>query len=92
MHVTTSAKRNQEWGTIYSSNWNGTYYRQSLTMVNRDTKGYVDFERIAGIEGVAMANQVINSDQVMLGEPKQLRSLITYDNGMNQHTLATFIH
>ncbi|RKP09905.1 hypothetical protein THASP1DRAFT_13625, partial [Thamnocephalis sphaerospora] len=54
---------------------------RALASVNRDNKGYVDFERAAGIEGVAMTNQVSNPAEVSAGEEKKLRSLITYDNG-----------
>ncbi|KAI8050565.1 hypothetical protein BDF22DRAFT_695641 [Syncephalis plumigaleata] len=65
LHITESAKEGVEWGNLLNSNWNGTYYTQILDHVNRNSKGLVDFERILGIEGVAMANQ----------------TRITYDNG-----------
>ncbi|KAL1916286.1 uncharacterized protein VTP21DRAFT_5903 [Calcarisporiella thermophila] len=81
LHLTSNVKRGSEWGTIFTSNSNGTYYRLSLDYVNRDEKGYVDFEKMQGIGGIALANQVVNPNQANIGDPKKLKTLITFDNG-----------
>ncbi|KAJ2086140.1 vacuolar protein sorting/targeting protein PEP1 [Coemansia sp. RSA 986] len=88
LHVTTSSQPGREWGTIYASNSNGTYYRRSLELVNRDESGLVDFERIRALEGVAIANIVSNPDAVReKGVPKQLRTMVTVDAGSRWHYL-----
>ncbi|EEB95248.1 hypothetical protein MPER_05812, partial [Moniliophthora perniciosa FA553] len=70
-------------GTLFVSNSNGTYFTQSLKDTNRNEAGYVDYERIYGLEGVGLANIVANSGQVEggWGVEKMLRSRITWDDG-----------
>ncbi|KAJ2451839.1 vacuolar protein sorting/targeting protein PEP1 [Coemansia sp. RSA 2424] len=88
MHVTKSQHAGAEWGSIYSSNSNGTYYRQTLEYVNRDENGLVDFERIRALEGVAIANTVANPQAVLKqSKGKQLQSRITIDGGSRWHYL-----
>ncbi|KAI8319582.1 Oligoxyloglucan reducing end-specific cellobiohydrolase [Martensiomyces pterosporus] len=88
LHVTKSDKPGAEWGTIYTSNSNGTYYRQTLEHVNRDENGLVDFERIRALEGVSIANVVSNPDDVAQhGKTKKLRTMITIDGGSRWHYL-----
>ncbi|KAJ2398003.1 vacuolar protein sorting/targeting protein PEP1, partial [Coemansia sp. RSA 2603] len=41
LHVTKSSTPGAEWGTLYTSNSNGTYYTQALPFVNRDESGLV---------------------------------------------------
>ncbi|KAJ2447047.1 vacuolar protein sorting/targeting protein PEP1 [Coemansia sp. RSA 2440] len=87
MHVTKSISPGSEWGTLYTSNSNGTYYRQSLEYVNRDESGLVDFERIRGLEGIALANVVSNAQSAHNGTPKRLQSMVTLDGGARWHYL-----
>ncbi|KAJ1859031.1 vacuolar protein sorting/targeting protein PEP1 [Coemansia sp. RSA 1822] len=87
MHVTKSTEPGSEWGTLYTSNSNGTYYRRSLEYVNRDESGLVDFERIRGLEGIALANIVSNPQTAHNGTPKRLRSMVTMDGGARWHYL-----
>jgi hypothetical protein len=69
-------------GTLFVSNSNGTFFVQSLKDTNRNEMGFVDYERIYGLEGIGIANVVMNPDDVEgRGEPKQLKSLITFDDG-----------
>ncbi|KAJ7695034.1 vacuolar protein sorting/targeting protein 10 [Mycena rosella] len=69
-------------GTLFVSNSNGTFFVQSLKDTNRNEMGFVDYERIYGIEGVGIANVVLNAAEVEgRGAPKQLKSLITFDDG-----------
>ncbi|KAJ7460667.1 vacuolar protein sorting/targeting protein 10 [Mycena latifolia] len=69
-------------GTLFVSNSNGTFFVQSLKDTNRNEMGFVDYERIYGIEGIGLANVVLNAAEVEgRGAPKQLKSLITFDDG-----------
>lgn len=82
LHVTTNDERDREFGTLMKSNSNGTYYVTSADAVNRDVYGYVDFEKVQGLEGVALINVVINSDDVSKGKDrKKLRTKITHNDG-----------
>ncbi|CAG8597060.1 17638_t:CDS:10 [Cetraspora pellucida] len=70
------------WGNIMKSNYNGTYYSLSLEYVNRDEEGFVDFEKMQGIEGIALANVVSNTNEVIIGDSaKKLQSRITFNDG-----------
>jgi hypothetical protein len=70
-------------GTLFVSNSNGTFFVQSLHDTNRNVVGYVDYENFYGVEGVGLANVVANAQDVEgRNEPKQLRTMITFDDGM----------
>ncbi|KAG1845862.1 hypothetical protein DFJ58DRAFT_730700 [Suillus subalutaceus] len=69
------------WGNILKSNFNGTYFVLSLENVNRNIGGFVDFERFAGLEGIAMANIVANPTEAALTGRKALQTRITHDDG-----------
>jgi hypothetical protein len=44
--------------------------------------GYVDFEKVQGLEGVALVNVVVNADDVSKGsDRKKLRTKITHNDG-----------
>ncbi|PKY15605.1 Oligoxyloglucan reducing end-specific cellobiohydrolase, partial [Rhizophagus irregularis] len=79
LHVTTSAT--YKYGNILKSNGNGTFYSFSLGYANRDDKGFVDFEKMQGIQGIALANIVGNVDEVNMGNNKKLKSKITTNDG-----------
>jgi photosystem II stability/assembly factor-like uncharacterized protein len=81
LHVTTNNVRDQEYGSIVKSNSNGTSYVMSATEVNRNTAGYVDFEKMQGIEGVAIVNRVSNMKEVNSGSSKKLKTYITHNDG-----------
>lgn len=68
-------------GTLFTSNSNGTYFVRSLEHTNRNAVGIVDFEKIVGVEGVAVVNTVENDYAVANGEEKVLRTRITSDDG-----------
>ncbi|KAJ2786022.1 vacuolar protein sorting/targeting protein PEP1 [Coemansia interrupta] len=88
LHVTKSSAPGAEWGTLYASNSNGTYYAQALEHVNRDDAGLVDFERLRGLEGAALANIVSNpADVARRGAAKQLQTVVTNDGGARWHFL-----
>ena len=71
-------------GTLFVSNSNGTFFVQSLKDTNRNEMGFVDYERIYGVEGVGLANAVSNAQEVEgRGAVKKLKTYITFDDGSN---------
>ncbi|KAE9396840.1 Oligoxyloglucan reducing end-specific cellobiohydrolase [Gymnopus androsaceus JB14] len=69
-------------GTLFVSNSNGTFFVESLKDTNRNEMGFVDFEKLYGVDGVGIANVVANAEQVEgRGAPKLLKSVITFDDG-----------
>jgi len=87
LHVTVNPQRDQEYGSIIKSNSNGTSYVMSLAAVNRNFEGYVDFEKMQGLEGVAVANVVVNVDEVNKGSKKKKQSRITHNDGADWEPL-----
>lgn len=85
LHVTTNKNKGQEIGTILKSNSNGTFYVSALPNVNRNTQGYVDFDRIDIIEGVLLANVVANPNDK---EAKKLQTRISFNEASEWHFLA----
>lgn len=81
LHVTTNARTGTEFGAILKSNSNGTSYVMSEQNVNRDAAGYVDFEQMENLEGVAIINTVRNAKEAKGGARKQLSSKITHNDG-----------
>ncbi len=81
-HVTTHAKKDGEFGTIFKSNSNGTSFVTSIENVNRNKNGFVDFERMQIIDGIIIVNIVSNTEEVKTkGVLKQLKTMITYNDG-----------
>ncbi|KAF7592380.1 vacuolar protein sorting/targeting protein PEP1 [Aspergillus hancockii] len=87
LHVTASNIEGAEHGPIIKSNSNGTSYVLSLNAVNRDRAGYVDFEKLQGLEGVAVVNVVSNVQEASKG-PKKLKTMITHNDGAQWTLLA----
>lgn len=81
LHVTTNARSGTEYGAILKSNSNGTSYVMSEEYVNRDASGFVDFEQMENLEGVAVINTVANWYEAKGGARKQLKSKITHNDG-----------
>ncbi|KAI4104465.1 MAG: hypothetical protein L6R37_003208 [Teloschistes peruensis] len=81
MHVTVGNHKDAEYGSIIKSNSNGTSYVLSLDRVNRNTPGYVDFEKMLGLEGVALVNVVGNIEDAEKGNGKKLKTMITHNDG-----------
>lgn len=84
IHVTTNPDRDQEYGSLLKSNSNGTSYVLSLDKVNRNAVGYVDYDRIDGVEGVIISNTVNNPDS----GSKKLKTQITHNDGGEWSFLA----
>lgn len=81
LHVTVGSREDFEYGSIVKSNSNGTSYVLSLHNVNRNTQGYVDFEKMLGLEGVALVNVVDNIKAAEEGQAKKLKTMITHNDG-----------
>jgi photosystem II stability/assembly factor-like uncharacterized protein len=81
LHVTVNNRLDQEYGSIVKSNSNGTNYVLAITEVNRNKAGYVDFEKMQGLEGVALVNVVANAKETDGGATKKLKTMITHNDG-----------
>ena len=68
-------------GTLFTSNSNGTYFVKSQENTNRNKIGIVDFEKLVGIEGVAIMNTVDNPSGVLNGDSKVVKTKVTFDDG-----------
>ncbi|RPD60705.1 Oligoxyloglucan reducing end-specific cellobiohydrolase [Lentinus tigrinus ALCF2SS1-6] len=81
LHVTTSEPPAPFWGNILKSNSNGTYFGLSIDNVNRNDAGYVDFEKMIGLDGIALINIVGNPQEAPLTGRKLLKTRITHNDG-----------
>jgi hypothetical protein len=69
-------------GTLFLSNSNGTYFVESLKDTNRNEHGFVDYEKLYGVDGVGLANVVVNAKDVEMGRArKQIKTQITHNDG-----------
>lgn len=53
-----------------------------MDYVNRDERGYVDFEKMIGLDGIAIINIVSNPGNATLSGKKELRTLISHNDGL----------
>ncbi|KAM7222639.1 hypothetical protein V8F06_002133 [Rhypophila decipiens] len=70
-------------GVLLTSNSNGTYFTENTEHTNRSPNGHVDFEKIAGIQGIFLINKVDNWKDVEK-DPKTAKKIvteITFDDG-----------
>ena len=79
--MTTSEPPRPYWGDILKSNWNGTYFGSSVQNVNRDERGFVDFEKMIGLDGIAIVNVVSNPEAAAVTGTKELQTRITHNDG-----------
>lgn len=70
-----------EYGKLMKSNSNGTSYVHSIGGVSQNRAGYVDFEKMQGLEGVALLNVVDNIDDAGHAKSKKLKTMITHNDG-----------
>lgn len=71
-----------EIGTLFFSNSNGTFFVESLKDTNRNQIGFVDYEKVYGVDGIGIANIVDNAKDVESKMvDKLLKSRITYNDG-----------
>lgn len=78
IHVTTRNDKDLEYGALLKSNSNGTSYSLSLDYVNRNRVGYVDYDRIQGIEGILISNVVDNHKSKL---NKKYKTMISHNDG-----------
>lgn len=83
MHLTTSEFPAPYWGVIMKSNWNGTYFGVSADNVNRNDRGFVDFEKMIGLDGIAVINVVSNAQSARITGRKELQTRITHNDGVS---------
>ncbi|OBZ73619.1 Vacuolar protein sorting/targeting protein 10 [Grifola frondosa] len=88
LHVTTSEPPSPWWGNILKSNSNGTYFGLSIDNVNRNDAGYVDFEKMIGLDGIALVNIVANPGEAPLTGRKDIQTRITHNDGGSWKRLA----
>ena len=81
LHVTVSSQHGAEYGALIKSNSNGTSYVLSINGVNRNSLGYVDFEKMQGLEGVALVNVVEDIEHADKTGTKNLKTMITHNDG-----------
>ncbi|KAJ3513798.1 hypothetical protein NLJ89_g2750 [Agrocybe chaxingu] len=81
LHMTMSEPPAPYWGSILKSNSNGTYFGISIDNVNRNEYGFVDFEKMIGLDGIALINIVSNADEAAISGKKKLQSRITHNDG-----------
>lgn len=81
LHLTTNDRAGTEYGSILKSNADGQDFVTLIDHINRNTAGYVDFEQMEGLEGIMIVNSVVNWKDSRLGAKKQLKSMITYNDG-----------
>jgi photosystem II stability/assembly factor-like uncharacterized protein len=79
LHV--KAGSTAEYGPLIKSNSNGTSYVLSLDAVNENRAGFADFEKMKGLEGVAVVNVVGNVEEVSKGAKKKLKTMISHNDG-----------
>ncbi|KAF9030034.1 Oligoxyloglucan reducing end-specific cellobiohydrolase [Hymenopellis radicata] len=58
-----------------------THQWDSIENVNRDHWGYVDFEKMIGLDGIALINVVANTDEAVVTGQKALQTRITHNDG-----------
>ena len=63
------------------SNGNGTYFGISLDNVNRNDRGFVDFEKFIGLDGIALVNIVSNPETASVSGRKEIQTRITHNDG-----------
>lgn len=68
-------------GALFTSNSDGTYFTRNIENTNSGPRGYVDFEKIAAIQGIVLVNTVKNPKEVETGSRKEVISKISFDDG-----------
>jgi hypothetical protein len=83
-----SSQHGAEWGNLLKSNSNGTYYGLSLEYANRNEHGFVDFEKMIGLDGIAVMNIVANPSEAAVSGKKDLQTRITHNDGESSLNLS----
>lgn len=59
----------------------------SLVNINAKDKFLPDYQRFKGLESVIVANVVSNSNDVIKGQPKELTTMVSFDDGAHWQML-----
>ncbi|CCE64234.1 hypothetical protein TPHA_0H00230 [Tetrapisispora phaffii CBS 4417] len=82
MHLAVNIGAGEDYGPLLKSNYNGTSFVSLERAVNRNSQGFVDFEKIQGLEGIIIINTIGNVKKMEDHlENKQLKSKITFNDG-----------
>ncbi|KKK22888.1 hypothetical protein P175DRAFT_0448026 [Aspergillus ochraceoroseus IBT 24754] len=87
LQIDVLTHRSSGMGTLFTSNSNGTYFTRNIDYTNRGPRGYVDFEKIANIQGIVLVNTVDNPDEVLSGSRKKVVTKISFDDGRTFESL-----
>jgi len=95
MSVMTVDRPDSRFGSLFMSDSTGQFFslkNRHINIINMKRSGGgdespADFERMPGIDGVSLLNEVMNPDQASLGHKKLLRTMITMDNGRSWRPL-----
>ncbi|PMD61031.1 Oligoxyloglucan reducing end-specific cellobiohydrolase, partial [Hyaloscypha bicolor E] len=79
--LSTGNNKGAAYGTLVKDSGRGTPFVSVLPGVNRIQTGEVDFERINGLEGIIIINIVSNLRAAIRGEPKKLKTKISFNDG-----------
>lgn len=90
MHLTTSEIPTLYWGVIMKSNGNGTYFGVSLENVNRNDRGFVDYEKVIGLDGIILVNVVSNTESAPILGHKDIQSRISHNDGKQDDSPFSF--
>ncbi|EJD34181.1 Oligoxyloglucan reducing end-specific cellobiohydrolase [Auricularia subglabra TFB-10046 SS5] len=74
LHLTISNTPKFEWGNLMKS-----YLNQEF--VNRNGDGFVDFENLIGLDGIAVINVVANPKEAQVKGTNEFRTMITHNDG-----------
>ncbi|KAI1115206.1 hypothetical protein F5Y14DRAFT_411484 [Nemania sp. NC0429] len=89
--VRSSKRTSTPMGTLLTSNSNGTYFTRTIEHTNRNQQAYVDFEKVTGIQGIFLVNQVDNWEEVESDSAakKKIKTRITFDDGRTFEAIKT---
>jgi Sortilin, neurotensin receptor 3, len=88
MTMTPNPPPAPQWGNLLKSNSNGTYFGLSLDNVNRNDRGYVDYEKLVGLDGIILVNVVANTNEARISGSKKLQTRITHNDGGTWKTVT----
>ncbi|KAL1711378.1 hypothetical protein EV715DRAFT_298189 [Schizophyllum commune] len=89
LHMTVSEPSSLNWDIILKSNSTGMYSGDSAEHVNRDKRGSVDFEKMIGLDVIALIKIVGNADEAIWTGRKALQSRIAHNDGGTWKLLNT---
>lgn len=83
LDVMSGSRASNPMGVFLTSNSNGTYFTRNIEHTNRNIRGYVDFEKMSGVQGIIFVNTVDNWEEVRdtVFTAKKVVSWISFDDG-----------